>query len=190
QYPPVYQRPAEADAIVVLSAGIRPPNEIRQVAVLSESGVYRCIKAAQLYHSGAPCKVVLTGGRVDPNRLGPTLADAMSDLMVELGVNRKDLILETHSQSTYENAVKSAELLKQQGIKSIALVTDATHLSRSVRCFEKQGLLVKGCGCQYRATSFQWKLFNFLPAAGAARYNQAVVHEWLGIVWYWIHDRI
>lgn len=189
-YPPIEKRPDGADAIVVLSGDLHPPNDVRRRAVLGESSLYRCMKGAQLYHSASRCKVVLSGGRVDLERPGPTMAEAMSEFVLQLGIDAEDLILEKESRSTYENAVHTAALLSQQNIDSIALVTDATHLERSIRCFEKQGLSVVGCGCHYRATKFDWTIFSFLPSADAARHNQAVFYEWLGLTWYWLNDRI
>jgi uncharacterized SAM-binding protein YcdF (DUF218 family) len=189
-YPPIYGRPENVQAIVVLSGGLQPPNSVRRQAILDEDSLYRCLKGAELYHSDPNCKVVLTGGRVDPNRPGPTLADAMRDFMLRLGVKPDDLIVETDSRSTFENAVQTSAILHEQAIDTVLLVTDATHLKRSVRCFQKQGLAVIPCGCRYRATEFQWSVFSFLPSAGAAKSNQAALHEWMGLTWYWLNDRI
>ena len=189
-YAPIYQRPADTTAIVVLSSAIRPPDAVRRKAELDTSGMYRCIKGAEMYHSGLPCKVVLAGGRVDSEQAGPTLAAAMSDFMVQLGIDREDIVLDDRSRSTYENAVNSAALLRQRNMNSILLVTDATHLRRAILCFEKQGIQVVGCGCQYRATQFEGNISSFFPSFGAADTNQAVLHEWLGLTWYWLTNRI
>ena len=52
------------------------------------------------------------------------------------------------------------------------------------------GILVVPAGCRYRATEFFWTVFNFLPSAGAANSNQEVIHEWMGLAWYWLKGRI
>jgi uncharacterized SAM-binding protein YcdF (DUF218 family) len=191
RYPPLTKRPDDTQAIVVLSAGIVPPDAIRPRARLNYASLTRCLRAAELYHAGPPCKVLLTGGKVDPARLGPSLADAMRDFMLRLGVREEDMLLETQSRSTYENAQQSAQLLRQHNLQStILLVTDATHLRRGVLCFAAQGIPVVPAGCRYRATEFPWSVFTFLPSADAADSNQEVFHEWLGLTWYWVKGRI
>ncbi|NIP84457.1 MAG: hypothetical protein GTO03_02425 [Planctomycetales bacterium] len=191
QYPPLKNRPADAQAIVVLSAGLVPPDETRPRARLNYASVIRCFRGAELYHDGPPCKVLLAGGKVDPQREGPDLAEAMRDFMVQLGVDPRDILLETKSRNTHENAVYATQMLQQQHLQPpILLVTDATHLKRSVLCFAAQGLTVVPAGCRYRATEFSWSLFSFLPDADAAQGNQEAFHEWLGLVWYRWQGRI
>jgi uncharacterized SAM-binding protein YcdF (DUF218 family) len=189
QFPPLKVVPQDAQAIVVLSGGIYPPDSVRKKAQLESGTLYRCLHAAELYHAG-PRLIVLTGGKVDPQRKGPKLAEAMREFMVKLGVADDDIVLETESRTTHENALYTAELLRQRGIDHVVLVTDATHLRRAKRCFEVQGLRVTPSGCRYRATEFNWRVAKFLPKAGAAAGNQDVVHEWLGLTWYWLKGRI
>lgn len=182
---------APAGAIVVLSGGIYPPDATRSEAVLAPDTIYRCLHAVDLYQNPAgPCPIVVTGGKVDPADKGPALGDAMKEFLSKLGVAESDIVIERESQSTHENALFSAPLLRERGIEKIILVTEATHLPRSVRCFRKQGLEVIPSGCCYRATKFEWSLFQFLPSPDAADANQRVVHEYLGLGWYWLNGRI
>ena len=189
-YPPVDQRPPQTEAIVVLGSGVSPPDAVRRKAVLDASGNARCLKAAELYRAGPPCPIVVTGGRVELCKKGPVMAEVMGDLLVQLGVAKQDVLVEAKSRSTHENAVYAAELLHRRGIDSVVLVSDATHLARGVRCLERQGLQVVAAGCYYRATELRLTLYSFLPSAEAASRNQAVLHEYLGFVWYWLHGRI
>ena len=190
QYPPLKQRPDSTKAIVVLSAAIYPPDDVRPRTVLSESTLYRCLHAVELYRQGKPCPVVLSGGKVDPAREGPTLAAAMRDFMLQQGIAEEDLLLEDRSRTTYENAVESAKLLEERAIGEIVLVTDAASLYRARRCFLRQGLKVTAAGCHYRATKLEGFFSDFWPHPGAAEKTQQACHEWIGIVWYWLHGRI
>jgi uncharacterized SAM-binding protein YcdF (DUF218 family) len=190
KYPPLLQRPADAQAIVALSGGIHPPDDVKPRARLGSSTLKRCIRAAELYHEGPPCKVILTGGKVDPDRLGPTLAVAMREFLLDLGIPENDILIEQQSRSTYENALMTAPLLKENNLNSILLVTDATHLRRSVRCFEALGIKVVPAGCCYRSTTFRWSPFNFLPSVSAVQSNQEAFHEWVGLAWYKLRGHI
>lgn len=190
RYPPPHERPDNVEAIVVLSAGIHPWLGIRRDAAMNLSGLYRCIHAADLYHVGTRCPIVVTGGKVDPDRRGPHLGDAMRNFLVELAVNDEDILVEREARSTYENALKTAEILRSKNIESVVLVTEALHMERSVRCFRAQGIRVAPSGCRYRATKIEWSIFSFLPSTGAARGNHDALHEWLGLIWYWLTDKI
>lgn len=189
RYPPTHAN-QDAQAIVVLGGGIRPPDEVRKIARLDNDTLQRCIQGAELYLSGPRRKVVVTGGKVDPTREGPTLAEAMKQFMLQLGVAEDDMLVEAQSRSTYENARFSADLLKDHEIDRVILVTDATHLYRALLCFRAQNISATPSGVRYRATQLRWSIFSFLPSSGAARLNQDVFHEWLGLTWYWLKGRI
>ncbi|MEC8336867.1 MAG: YdcF family protein, partial [Planctomycetota bacterium] len=112
-YPPIYERPPEAQAIVVLGSGVSPADTIRKKAELDQGGIRRCVKAAELYSAGKPCPIVVTGGRVESYKTGPVMAEVMRDFLIRQGVSASDIILENESRSTYENATQAAKLLKQ-----------------------------------------------------------------------------
>ncbi|REK23562.1 MAG: YdcF family protein [Planctomycetota bacterium] len=191
RYPPVTERPADLDAIVILSAGIYPPDAVRPAAVLGERTINRCLRGAELFAQGEPCPIVVAGGRVDPERAGPTLAGAMVDLMHgQFGIAREHFLVEETSRTTHENAVNCSEMLRKRNLQRVALVTDATHMHRAVLCFRKQGLDVIPIACSHRATELTWELDDFLPNPGDAVRNQAVFHEYLGMLWYYFQGRI
>jgi uncharacterized SAM-binding protein YcdF (DUF218 family) len=190
QYPPLEQRPDDADAIVVLSAGVIPADSTRREAALDEDSLRRCRHAARLYHQGRPCPVLVSGGRVGPDSPEPACARLMRDALVERGVRPEDLIVEDVSRNTYENAVECGKLLRQHGLTRPVLVADAVDLFRAVRCFRKQGVEPVPSASWYRAGRFEWSPTAFLPSPGAARGCQRVWHEWAGVLWYRLHDRI
>jgi uncharacterized SAM-binding protein YcdF (DUF218 family) len=190
RHPPRSTRGADTEAIVVLGGGILQADEVRKEAKLSDSTLRRCNCAAELYRRGDPCVVVVSGGKVDPTEPGLPSAQLMRSFLIECGVRESDVVVEDRSRTTYENAVESGRILREIGISKIAVVTDATHLPRSERCFRTQGFEVVPCGCYYRATRFDWRVFDFLPSAGAATEMQDLFHEWLGMIWYFLHGRI
>ena len=189
QYPPAGPRPADADAIVVLSGGARAAEATGGEVELDEDSFHRCCHAARLYHQGKPCPVLVSGGKVDPEWDGPPFAELMGAFLVQLGVRESDLILETSSRTTYENAVESGKLLQRHGLRRVVLVTDAVDLYRAVRCFRKQGIDPVPSASFYRTGTFEWSLFSFLPSPGAARGCQRAWHEWCGVLWYRLQGR-
>jgi uncharacterized SAM-binding protein YcdF (DUF218 family) len=189
-YPPADERPEDLQVIVVLSAGLLPPDGPRSQAELDADGLQRCLHTARLYHQGPACKVIVSGGKVDPDAPGPPVARVMADLLIQLGVKEADLVIEDTSRTTYENALECAKLLREGQMDRAVLVTDAVDMYRAERCFGKQGIEVIPSPCHYRATSCRFTLRSLLPTSGAAGTCYRVWHEWLGTLWYWLHGRI
>jgi uncharacterized SAM-binding protein YcdF (DUF218 family) len=189
-HPPLHQRPPEAEAIVVLSGYVIPPDATRQHAELGEDTLSRCLRAAELYREGKPCPILVSGGKVNPDTPGPTCAEAMRDFLVRMGIDSADVILEDRSRTTWENAVESCRILRERAIQKVVLVTDAAHLPRSLACFRAQGFEAIPCGCRYRATKSPDSVFAFLPHPARARGVEDAFHEWVGIGWYRVRGRL
>jgi uncharacterized SAM-binding protein YcdF (DUF218 family) len=187
---PLAERPTDAEAIVVFSAGLYPPSGPRLEAEMDEDSLHRCLYAAKLYAQGSPCPILVSGGKVDPDAQGPTCAAVMSAFLHQYGVSASDIIVEENSGTTYENAVECARILKERQIRRVVLVVDAVDMYRAAACLRKQGIEVIPAPCHYRATVFQFSGRAFVPRPGAAVQFQRVWHEWLGSAWYWCRGRI
>jgi len=190
QYPKIQERPEYTEAIVVLSGGASQPKKAHEQPRLGGNTLYRCIRAAELYHNGSPCPIVVSGGKVNLSRHGVADAHLMKDFLIKMDIPKKDIIVEDKSMDTYENASESFRLLKLRRITRIVLVTDAIHLFRASICFRNQGFEVFPAGCYYRTSELQFDIFQFLPRISAARTNHAVFHELLGFVWFKLRGRI
>ena len=190
RYPPQNAVPDDVGAIVVLSGSVRPPSDVVPEVEMGPDTLLRCLHAADLYKA-KPRLLLVSGGRVDPSTPGPTLARAMHDFLLGQGVREEDLLVEERSTTTYENALLCADLLSQRGIDKIVLVTSASHMQRGRRCFLALGFQVTPSACDYHATWFARALANFLlPNPRAASQSEMAVHEWLGLLWYWLTGRI
>jgi uncharacterized SAM-binding protein YcdF (DUF218 family) len=189
-YPPLAKRPPDAEAIVVLSSYVRPASPSHPRPEPDDATLYRCLRAAEIYHEGKPCPVIISGGDSQSTDLRPALAEPMRQLLVQLKVSPVDMVVEGRSRTTYENARESKKLLEERNVHKIILVTTTDHLARAVACFRKQGFDVIPCGCHYEATDPDNWISQFVPTPKAARINQAVCHEWIGMAWYWLNDWI
>jgi uncharacterized SAM-binding protein YcdF (DUF218 family) len=163
---------------------------LRHRPELGDDSIYRCLHAADLYHRGKPCPILVSGGRVDPGRTGPAVAEAMRDLLLDLRVSAADILVEDASRTTYENAVECRKLLEARGIGRVVLVTEARHMFRAVRCFAKQGVDVVPSGCHHEEPDVGASAYDLLPNARAARSCREAMHEWLGVIWYRLRGQI
>jgi uncharacterized SAM-binding protein YcdF (DUF218 family) len=185
QHPPLTAVPDDAGAIVVLSGYVLPADQVRPEPELAADTLCRCLLAARLYQQGKPRPILVSGGQPKANEPG-THAQAMRDFLLTQGVAPADIWMEDRSRTTHENAVYSAERLRERKVGKVVLVSTASHLPRAVRCFRAQGVEVVPAGCEYQAT----QLADFLPSPSAAEKVQIAVHEWLGLLWYWLRGRI
>lgn len=172
-------------AIVVLSSRIVPPNPPRLDAIVGEDTYERCWYAAWLHRNRFAVPILASGGGRSEWRYALVMRQALKEMDVPPAM----IWTEQTSRSTYENALYSAEILRQKGIHRIALVTEAYHMPRAVRCFRKQGLDVVPAPCGFRG-SWQATFKQLLPDWRAVSWNEAVLHEWVGLAWYWIRGWI
>ncbi len=185
-YPPgtAEGRLEQTDAIVVLSGYAFPTGGHRLRPELAHDTLYRCVHALDLYRDGGARPVLVTGGSVDPESSDPTLGEQMGDFLVLLGVRESDMIVETRSRNTHENAVECGKILRERNYRRIVLVTDAAHMKRAVLCYQREGLEVIPSGCHYRALRFDFSIQSVYPTPGAAMGVLEATHEWIGLIWY------
>ncbi len=87
--------------------------------------------------------------------------------------------IEAQSMDTSSSARLSASLMKEQGVKRIALVSHAWHLPRAVANFEALGMEVVPAPMGFSRSTVD--AFAFLPSASALAVSNRALHEWLGI---------
>jgi uncharacterized SAM-binding protein YcdF (DUF218 family) len=183
-----------AEVIVVLGGGTEPMQPPRTAVEINSAGD-RIIHAADLYHSGQAPFILLSGGNIAwMEELENSPANDMKQILIKLDVPEKDIILQTKSQNTHEDAEFSAAILKDRGIKKILLVTSAMHMPRSVALFQKQGLEVLPSPTDFTITNEGWQqtfspnletfLTNLLPNSSSLGLTTNVLKEYIGIFIY------
>ena len=122
----------ESDIIIVLGAGLR--RDGRPGAALTR----RSLHGAALWHAGMARRVLCTGGQAESQWRAE--ADACRELLLASGLPDEAILLERRSRSTEENALHSAALMRQLGLRSAILVTDQYHMLRAGWLFRRQGI--------------------------------------------------
>lgn len=188
-YPATFIPRGDAGAIVVLSGGISIPNASRPAVRLDEPTYVRSRHAVWLHQTWRPLPIVVSGG---PNVGFPQyiLAEEMAKFLRSSGIPAQNIWLEARSYSTYQNARYTAHLLRIRGIRRIVLVTEGYHMLRSELCFRNQGLEVIPAPIDFHSKEWSYDPFDYLPSATAIRYNDQVLHEWVGLAYYWLTGKI
>jgi uncharacterized SAM-binding protein YcdF (DUF218 family) len=98
------------------------------------------------------------------------------------GVPESGIWTEERSQSTYENALYTAPILREHGIRQIALVVESDSMLRAEMCFRKQGIGVTPAPCLFRDP--QPGANDLLPGWPALYRAEILTHEAVGLLWY------
>lgn len=108
----------------------------------------------------------------------------MRELLADLGVPERQLVLERGSRTTAENAALSAT--RASGGNWL-LVTSAFHMPRAIATFRKAGLSVIAAPTDWRISDAEGSQ-PFDAVANLAMLNLAV-KEYLGLLGYWAGGR-
>jgi len=173
------ERPEGPQAIVVLGADCHrnaPEYGGSTVGMLSLERLRFAARLAR--RTGLP---VLTTGGAPAEDMRP-VAEYMADTLREdFGVEVR--WIEDRSGNTRENVRFAKELLAEDDITRIYLVTHAWHMPRALRETEAAGLEAVAAGTMYHGWP-RVRITSYLPSARALRESSWAVHEWIGRAWY------
>lgn len=164
--------------IVVLAGGMEHaalgPED---ASVLSTASVRRLLAAVDLWRATPGATLVVSGG-------GPfefAEATLLAHFAHKLGVPATAIRTETHSRTTWENALNTRRL---DGVPArIWLVTSALHMPRALLAFRAAGFDACGFPADFRYLPPQ-NLGDALPQSGALQKSEAALHELVGMLLY------
>ncbi len=166
---------------VVLGGGVSGPRPPQRPDPDLNAAADRLWHAARLYHAGKAKQLLLSGGTM---RTGDgSEAEAMRQVLLDLGVPEKAIWLEDASVNTASNAERTAKLLREKKIASVLLVTSALHMPRARAAFERAGITVHTAPTDFEVIPVAMGLYRVLPDAGAllgsSRGMKEIVGRWV-----------
>jgi len=177
---PVDVKSVQADGIVVLGGGARDRSWLGLEPEVAEDSLQRLVAAVKLYRA-LHIPIIITGGAGDPSQPQLSDADAMARAAAELGIPRKDIILDNRSSTTLASA---GAVKRQFNGKRIILVTSAYHLKRSMAMFIAQGLVVIPEPSGYRRARQDRWFHAALPGMDHLSTSTVALSERMTYLWY------
>jgi uncharacterized SAM-binding protein YcdF (DUF218 family) len=166
-------------AIVVLGGGVESRSREYEGAQLKPSSVAR-LQYGMLLSKTANLPLAFSGGVGWSAMTGSdTEAAAAARWLAQSGwpaLRWQD----ANSRDTLENAGNISQILKKDGVKSIALVTHAWHMPRAMQAFEGTGLQVTAAPTAYVEPAYSFVL-EWLPSAEGLSDSRRVIRELLGL---------
>ncbi len=173
------------DVGIVLGGSMRYYDPVSERVVYSLS-VDRLLQAMQLYHDGKIKRILLSGGSGYVNFQEWKESPLIAGVLLKSGIPPEDIILENDSRNTYENAQKSASILRQGKYGNrFLLITSAFHMRRSLMCFEKAGLKTVAYPVDTRSSPHIKTPDKIIqPDAECLSQWDMLLHEWMGLLMY------
>jgi len=186
-YPPLID-PTQAgsyDAIVVLTSGSIAAEGLVPFPSVDEYMFRRLDEAWRLYRIRRK-PIIVSGGHVDPFIPAKDENRIAREFLIRWGVPKGDIIGEEESRDTFESAVESQKILAQHGWKRYLLVTSALHMPRSMLVFSRRAPEPIPAPGDFSVGKFELTPFDFFPKEGAAAKISASIHEYIGLVNYYL----
>jgi uncharacterized SAM-binding protein YcdF (DUF218 family) len=150
-------------------------------------GAGRVTHALNLYHAGKVKKILFTGGSPrlfeDPSRDNSPIFD----FYVMCGVAPEDILIESSSRNTHENASYVKELVEKNAENGkVILITSAFHMRRAEGCFRKAGINVTGFSTDFNSAlpRDRFKLGGLIPSLEILNSWDFLIKEWVGYLAY------
>jgi uncharacterized SAM-binding protein YcdF (DUF218 family) len=181
-----------------------PPNPSYEVAAVLTGGMVkrydyttkhiwlgfsgdRAVQAFELYKRGKIKKIIISGGGKSllGNKKNVSENDGIRQYLIYSGVPAEDIIQESQSRNTRDNAINTAKILKEQfNINKCIVITSAFHTPRAVRCFQKAGVDVAAFPAHYMQENYELWIDKFFPSEQALEAFYYVWHEMIGFAIY------
>lgn len=175
--PSDYNRKTISTIVVLTGTAEAKPNTPLS-SHLNKSSAYRALEARRIYLLHPDSKILISG-------LGST-PDILKSVMLSMDIPESNITVENKSATTYESANNLGQFLND---KTFILVTSAGHMPRSMATFESQGMKPVPAPTEFM-TKKNIFAAQYLPIPRHIIYSELAIHEYLGIFWYRITERI
>ena len=153
----------------------------------------RLWRAISLWKEGHLEKILITGDMVaNIHKDGTSEKNLFLHYMKKYArVPPEVFVFEQQSKNTYENVLFTSEILKQREITGpdCLLITTASHVGRSLKCFSEQGIDIDYFSVDARKPlmiSGNW----WQPDIRILKKWEELLYEWGGIMVYWLKGYI
>lgn len=173
------------DVGIVLGGMFEYNNDLNMLSI--RRGGDRIWQAVNLYKSGKIKKILISGDNGYVGDRGLHEAVQLKEILVKWGIDKEDVLTETKSINTHENALFTKNVLKKYPeIKSKLLITSATHMRRSLACFDKVGLKCDAFTTDHYTSEKQFYYWEQFIIPDFARFQDwgVITKEWVGYIVY------
>jgi uncharacterized SAM-binding protein YcdF (DUF218 family) len=172
--------------IIVLGGVIDPRLSAARGEISLTGAAERVTAVADIARRYPDATIIFSGGS---GKLHPSEAELAARLFKSFGIARTRILIEDRSLTTAENASFTMSLINARSNERWLLVTSAMHMPRAVGAFRKVGLQVEAYPVDWQTEGSSDLLSFFGSPFLRFTLCDAAVHEWIGLLVYWVQGR-
>ncbi len=170
--------------VVVLGGGQAIDPGLPLLSQMNAAPVVRLMEGIRIYRKLPGSRLLLSGG----GGFLVSEAEVMARVAIEIGVPEKDIILETKSRDTRDEALFIRPMI---GNEPFVLVTTASHIPRSMALFKKLDMNPIASPVGHIVKDEQrLSHYSFFPSPGNLRNAELAIHEYIGMTWAKLRGQI
>lgn len=184
---PIHELEEEYDAAIILT-GVTFIDQEPSDRVHLQRGADRIMHTVQLYKIGKVPLIIVSGGSgklVSENE--PSEAEQIKKVLLISGVPEQDILVETQSRNTYENAIFTAQMIEENKFPQnrLLLVTSAFHMRRALACFQQAGIFPQAYSADFHSKKPAYTPESLIiPTEEAITTWRKLISEWVGYLMY------
>lgn len=159
------------------------------IGVLSiRRGGDRIWQAISLYKKGKIKKILLSGDNGYISDRGLHESEQFKEVLVQWGIPAKDIMVESVSKNTHENAMETRMILTDSlpNVDSCLLITSGNHMRRAMACFARENVNVAPYSTDLYTgpeRAFYWDQL-LVPSVDTFTEWNFLIKEWVGYIAY------
>ena len=174
-----------ADVVVLLGGGAATWNAAGRVAgVLTPSSILRVLETARVSDVIGARLVIASGGVPRPDIQLKPESDLLRAALISAGVPPEQIVEESRSKTTREQAKLIPAVLRAHGVGRFVLVTSPTHMRRALALFRAEGLDPVPSVSLIRSENSS-PVPLALPSDEALRQSNEAVYQYAAWAYYW-----
>ena len=146
----------------------------------------RLLITVQLFKIGKIDTILISGGGSDIEKDDLPESEQLKKYFIYCGVPEQNILIESMSKNTLENAKFSRQIVDQKILKGpFLLVTSAFHMKRALGCFKKVGLVVDPFPVDYYPGQRNFSFASIIiPSEDGFNKSTLLIHEIVGYIVY------
>ncbi|WP_338766310.1 YdcF family protein [Bernardetia sp. ABR2-2B] len=210
EIPPTPIKEVKSYEIGIVLTGMSNAGKEPKDRIYASAGIDRLLQAVRLYKEGKIKKIMIVGMSEEIDWVSgeeklPKRTYKYKDMLKDMCIKEDDILIESNSKNTYENAQFAAQFLEKNESKlnlkssfqtanknQLLVITSAFHLRRSLGCFEEAGLNIDGFSTDFIATERKNMLtiLSLIPTEDAMAKWGKIIHEMMGYIVYDMTGRL
>ena len=180
--------PERVDGILILGGATNPLlfKEFDQISL--NGSAERLVESVMIIRKFEKAKVIFSGGSGIVNRSDIGHSQVAKLFYKKMGVDSNKIFFEDKSRNTHENIIYSKKIAKPKKNENWLLITSAFHMKRALLIAEKNNWKFIPYAVDFKNIK-EFKLTPNLNLLSNLNSFQSGLHEWLGLVSYYLMGR-